>query len=206
MTSSAPCVRKRLDQLRHQASCARSKTRGPHNMHIILNGLLWPLPRASRNMGDKSTSKPHVRKRRGHHFGAPVVTVLPHLCDQHARPRPCCSTKDSISMEMPSQLASSAYAAPYTPETVCALATNRPYTLSSASEISPTVARQRVALTARSSKLPSPDDAASVSAIQAAAARCSSRTSRTSSPTASCASRTCSLSISRISTASCSSI
>ena len=91
------------------------------------------------------------------------------------------------------------------PTTDCGAARCRVNTTSSASEISPTVARARLASIERARRLPPPLRAASVSAASAARARAGSRLPRTRSSRAIWAARTAALSTSRISTGSASS-
>ena len=116
-----------------------------------------------------------VGERGGDHLGAAVVAVLAHLGDQHARPAalarrrtPAISPASCVATPRRRRRR-----APYTPE----IAADRrrgggPNTFSSASEISPTVARGARRLDARaSSRLPSPLARPRVSASSAACTR-----------------------------------
>ena len=110
------------------------------------------------NSGPMSTSKPRSANAVATTLAPRSWPSWPSLATMMRGRRPSSrGERVDVGLAASPTCASSANCAPYTPDTLCVVARWRPHTVSSASEISPTVARARTARIASSSRLPWPD-------------------------------------------------
>jgi hypothetical protein len=128
--------------------------------------------------GPMSTSKPRSANAVATTLAPRSWPSWPSLAIITRGRRPCASANSAISPWSCAHPSALSYAAAYTPVTFCVSARWRPQTCSSASLTSPTVARARIAWIDRSSRLPLPVRADSVSASSAARTARASRDAR----------------------------
>ncbi len=159
------------------------------------------------NSGPTSTSKPRSAKAVAITFWPRSCPSWPILATRMRGRRPSASSNADTRVRVRSTEGEAPASSRYTPEMVRICPACRPYTFSSASEISPTVALARAASTARASRLPSSAGpgsrpAAVVSARSASWQAVSSRSSRSRRSLAICWARTEELSTLRTSISS----
>ena len=196
MMSSRPVLGQRLLQRRHQGQVTGREAADPDDVDVGVDRLLGDLlgggeQRAhvdvEAHVGERGDDRPSGRGR-----GRPGPSSRPGCAD--AGPRASSNARRRVEHLRDELVAVGAGLVACTrPRSYGSRAWCRPYTFSSASEISPTVALARAASTASASRLPprpspwpSPDPAAAVSASSVRCTSAASRSARSRSSLAIC--------------------
>ena len=155
--SSAPCVPQRVDELRHERLVPGGLARHADDVHVVLDRVARGFLGRLEQRADVDVEA-EVGERGGDHLGAAVVAVLAELGDEDARAAALVGRRtSSTSLRMRCELLVAVVgAAVHAGDAYGSSARWRPNTSSIASEISPTVARARVASIDSASRLPSP--------------------------------------------------